>query len=122
MKEPSLLRDKFLGFAESCGAWLKIFGGIFWQLVRGLGVPKVHMTRNAYGFLVLTLIGLILDVGVILIGFHAIDDNNHKFCQVLNAATSSQVSRPADPIRNKAQEQQWEWYQRYMALGKSLGC
>ena len=83
---------------------------------------RVHISRNAYAFFLLTLVSLLLDIGVILIGLAAISANDHKFCDVVHAATANPITRPADPKKAPAQEQQWEWYQRYVALDRSLGC
>jgi len=52
----------------------------------------------------------------------AIVTDDHKFCAVIGGMTSLPVSRPADPARTPAQERQFEWYERFVSLGRSLGC
>lgn len=44
------------------------------------------------------------------------------FCGVVTAATSTPVQKPADPAANPSREQSWEWYERFVMLGRSLGC
>jgi len=44
------------------------------------------------------------------------------FCGVVSAATATPVTRPADPAANPSREQSWEWYERFVSLGRSLGC
>lgn len=51
-----------------------------------------------------------------------VHDTNRDFCGVVNAATATPVERPSDPAANPSREQAWEWYQRFMDLGRSLGC
>lgn len=51
-----------------------------------------------------------------------VQGTNRDFCGVVTAATATPVQRPADPAANPSREQAWEWYQRFMALGRSLGC
>lgn len=80
------------------------------------------LSRPAYAFLLLTLISLVLDVAVVLIGVYEINVNNHKFCQVVSPAIANPIARPPDPQKNVVREQQWEWYQRYVHLDRDLGC
>jgi hypothetical protein len=67
-------------------------------------------------------------LAVVLAGYglvsnsHEIAANNHKFCQVIRAATATPVQKPANPAANPSREQAFEWYQRYRDLGRSLGC
>ena len=53
---------------------------------------------------------------------HEIGTNNHKFCEVVTGVTSVPVPRPADPKANPSRETSWEWYERFVSLGRSLGC
>lgn len=70
----------------------------------------------------LTIISMITAAAATLVSFHQIDVNNHKFCQVITPFTSTKVTRPANPKANPSREQAWEWYERYVSLGRSLGC
>jgi hypothetical protein len=47
---------------------------------------------------------------------------DREFCAVVTAATQTPVARPADPAANPSREQSYEWYERFVQLGRSLGC
>lgn len=47
---------------------------------------------------------------------------NREFCQVISPFAAAPAARPADPASAPAQENQYEWHQRFTALGRSLGC
>lgn len=47
---------------------------------------------------------------------------DREFCQVISAATETPVQKPADAAANPSREQSFEWYERFMSLGRSLGC
>jgi hypothetical protein len=69
-----------------------------------------------------SLIPVILFGLSILFTVHYVNTANHKFCQVIRAATATPVQKPANPAANPSREQAFEWYQRYRDLGRSLGC
>lgn len=48
--------------------------------------------------------------------------SDHKFCDVVHGVTAVPAQRPAAPAAHPAQERQYEWYRRFAALGRSLGC
>lgn len=45
-----------------------------------------------------------------------------EFCQVITAATQPPAAKPSDPAANPSRVQAYEWYLRFAALGRSLGC
>jgi len=47
---------------------------------------------------------------------------NREFCQVVTGFTAVRVEQPTDPAANPSRENNWEWYERFVALGRSLGC
>lgn len=49
-----------------------------------------------------------------------ISANNHKFCQVIGSAVP--VPRPADPAANPSRETAYRQYEKFVDLGRSLGC
>jgi hypothetical protein len=71
-----------------------------------------------YAFTVLAVLMLLLSAANLLFTVSV----EHKFCQVTGAATATSVQKPADPAANPSREQSWQWYERFYALGKSLGC
>lgn len=58
----------------------------------------------------------------ILFTVHYVNAANHKFCQVVAPAIATPVQKPADPAAKPAQETQFEWYRRFAALDRGLGC
>lgn len=66
---------------------------------------------------------LVALIGVsMLFTVHYVNAANHKFCQVINGFTSVPVARPVNPSANPSRVQAYEWYERFLALGRSLGC
>ena len=71
---------------------------------------------------VLFAIPVVLAVFAIFWVNHTVTANNHKFCQVVSGVTAVPVPKPADPAANPSRENQYEWYERFVSLGRSLGC
>lgn len=78
--------------------------------------------KARYSFVVLAAMALLLSAGNLLFTTHEVSTNNRKFCQVVNATTAVPVAKPADPGANPSRETSYEWYLRFAALGRSLGC
>jgi hypothetical protein len=78
--------------------------------------------RARYSFVVLVILSLLIGVTSILFTVGYVNSANRKFCQVVSATTATPVQKPADPHANPSRENQWEWYERFAALGRSLGC
>ena len=92
----------------------------FWSILTKF--PHVRVSQRVYGVVLLVSISLLLSSGTLMLALRAISQNNQKFCLVVSPVVAKPVIRPADPKHNKAQEQQWEWYERYKNLNASLGC
>jgi hypothetical protein len=58
----------------------------------------------------------------ILFTVHYVNSANHKFCAVVGGVTSVPVPKPADPAGNPSREKQYELYEQFVSLGRSLGC
>lgn len=73
---------------------------------------------------VATLAVLVIALTATNIGFTIVwvGKSNHAWCGVVSAATATPVQRPPDPAANPSREQSWEWYERFVALGRDLGC
>lgn len=78
--------------------------------------------RASWAVVVLFAISAAGIVGNLLWTAHEISASNHKFCQVITATTAVPVPRPADPSANPSRETSYEWYVRFVDLGRSLGC
>lgn len=67
-------------------------------------------------------------VMVLLIGaclaftVHYVRSTEREFCAVVTGVTAVPVPRPADPGANPSREQAFEWYERFVTLGRNLGC
>jgi hypothetical protein len=53
---------------------------------------------------------------------HQVASNDRKFCQVITGFTSTPVARPANPRANPSRERDYLWYERFVRLGRDLGC
>ena len=85
-----------------------------------------HQTRRIrktiWSFLVLLGISALLSVLMLFLGVKIVQDNNHKFCQVITGVTSVHIPKPAHPAKDPSRERQYEWYVKFVGLGNSLGC
>ncbi|MGH3402016.1 MAG: hypothetical protein ACRDRJ_05765 [Streptosporangiaceae bacterium] len=52
----------------------------------------------------------------------AVAASDHKFCAVVTGFTAQPVPKPADPAANPSREQNYQWFERFVRLGRSLGC
>jgi len=53
---------------------------------------------------------------------HAIQQNNHNWCDALGLLTKRPVPRPADPATNPSREGQYEFYLTLIVLKHRQGC
>lgn len=58
----------------------------------------------------------------ILFTVNYVQSTEREFCQVITGVTSVPVPRPADPAANPSREKQYELYEQFVTLGRSLGC
>ena len=78
--------------------------------------------KTRYAFVVLAALTVLLTAIAILFTVHYVNQANHKFCQVVTAVASTPVQKPANPASAPVRQSQYEWQQRFAALGRSLGC
>jgi hypothetical protein len=88
--------------------------------VAPLSTPKSR-ARIRYAYVILALLTLLTSGASTLFSAHQIDTNNHKFCQVITGFTATPVPKPTSP-KQHAVTTQYEWHQRFVQLGRSLGC
>ena len=79
------------------------------------------VTRHAKAWGLAALIVLLAGVNLLYTA-RAVSESNHKFCGVVTAITSRPVPRPADPKANPSRATSYEWYLRFVRLGRDLGC
>lgn len=78
--------------------------------------------RGRYAFVALAVLALALSGACLLFTVHYVGANDRKFCDVITGFTVTPVQRPADPAANPSREMSWEWYERFVRLGRGLGC
>jgi hypothetical protein len=76
--------------------------------------------RRAY--VVLAALMVVLAAASILFTVHYVRTTEREFCQVVTGVTSQPVPKPADAAANPSREQNYEWYERFVRLGRDLGC
>lgn len=78
--------------------------------------------RARYAFVVLALLALALAGTSMLFTVNYVAANDRRFCQVITGFTATPVQRPADAAANPSRETSYEWYGRFVKLGRELGC
>lgn len=79
--------------------------------------------RERRAYLILVGISIFLSVTVLLVGIRLINANNHKFCIIFTNVTAAKAPpKPNDPKAHPSRERAYEDYQRFLTLGRSLGC
>lgn len=76
--------------------------------------------RLRYALVVLAVLPLLLSGANLLFTVSAVSGSDHKFCQVVTGFTAVRVPKPASPA-DVSRERQYEWYERFVALGRGLG-
>lgn len=82
--------------------------------------PGAPGARRAFAVLAAAMLALT----VINIGFTVIwvGKSDHAWCSILGAATATPVPKPADPVKTPAQENNYQWYERFTVVSRDLGC
>jgi hypothetical protein len=93
---------------------------IAWAKFRGMF--RMLKEDRRYAYVVLALLPIVLAILAVLINLEEISSNNHKFCQLLQAATAVSVPKPADPKANPSREKNYEGFVIFAQLGHNLGC
>jgi hypothetical protein len=79
--------------------------------------------KERKGFIILALMSIALSIGVLVFGSVQLANNNHKFCIIFyNITSSKSPPKPQDPKAHPSREQAYEQYQRFLTLGRELGC
>jgi hypothetical protein len=84
-------------------------------------VPNI--TKGAKrAVIVLFVLSFLLAGTSMMFTVYWVSSSDHKFCQVIQGVTAVPVKKPANPSAAPVRESQYEWHQKFAALGRSLGC
>ena len=78
--------------------------------------------KERYSFIFLVVLSVALAAGAVLISLQAVNDSNHKWCQIVNTITAIPVSKPDHPKADPSRERAYEFYIEFVDLQRSLGC
>ena len=70
----------------------------------------------------LVLLVAVLAAANLLYTANAVRNSNHAWCGVVTAITAKSVPKPANPGANPSRATSYEWYLRFVQLGRDLGC
>ena len=82
-------------------------------------MARVRANRSAVA---LVLVVAALAAANLLYTANAVRNSNHAWCGVVTAITSKPVPKPANPGANPSRATSYEWYLRFVQLGRDLGC
>lgn len=85
-------------------------------------MKRLLIASERRGFIVLALISCLTAFIATMVSLKAINDSQHKWCQVVNTITSIPVSPPANPKADPSRERSWEFFIEFVDLKRSLGC
>jgi hypothetical protein len=78
--------------------------------------------RERKAYIILVLISVVLSMGAYFLAVQAINNTQHKFCDIVNAVTADPIPKPSDPISNPSRERSYEFYLKFQVLDSRLGC
>jgi len=82
-----------------------------------------RLIRNPrYSFVILAALSLVFAFGATMISLKAINDSQHKWCQVVTTITAIPVPKPVHPDSDLSRERAYEFYNEFVDLKRSLGC
>ena len=84
--------------------------------------PPQVKRRERRAYIILVLISVVLSVLSILYSVRLVNGSNHQWCDIVNTIIVTPVPKPADPKAHPSREQAYVYYQKFVALDKSLGC
>lgn len=90
------------------------------ELARRLLTPITPGAARAV--VMLFVLSFLLAAASMLFTVYEVSASDHKFCAVVSGFTAVRVPAPADPKADPSRERQYEWYQRFVRLGRDLGC
>lgn len=75
-----------------------------------------------YNFVLLVALSMTLAFIAVMVSLKAINDSQHKWCQVVTTITAIPVPKPAHPEADQSRERAYEFYIEFVDLKRSLGC
>jgi hypothetical protein len=82
-------------------------------------VKNLKLRYRVFLLVIMMLLPSALAVGISL---YEIGQNNHKFCDVIDAALSGPAPKPANPVTDPSRARAYTDYVKFVSLGHTLGC
>lgn len=78
--------------------------------------------KSRYSFIVLVVLSCLGAFIAVSISLKAINDSNHKWCQVVNTILAVPAPKPGNAKADPSRERAYEFYTEFVDLKRSLGC
>lgn len=78
--------------------------------------------KSRYSFLILVGLSCLTAFIAVMVSLKAINDSQHKWCQIVNTITAIPVPKPEHPVAGSQPERAYEFYNEFIDLRRSLGC
>ena len=85
-------------------------------------MKRLLMPTERRGFVVLALLSCLTAFIATMVSLKAINDSQHKWCQVVNTITAIPIPKPEHPEADQSRERAYEFYTEFVDLKRSLGC
>jgi hypothetical protein len=76
--------------------------------------------RRAY--IVLVCISVVLSLGAFFLSLQVMHAHDRIFCDITQAVIKNPVAPPTNPKEHQSQQQNYEWYVRFVHLDHNLDC
>lgn len=85
-------------------------------------MPQRIVRDPRYSFIVLVALSATLAFIAVMVSLKAINDSQHKWCQVVNSIVAVPVPQPVGPHVDPKQQRAWQFYLEFVDLKRSIGC
>lgn len=78
--------------------------------------------KSRYSFIFLVALSMVFSFVAVMVSLQAVNNNNHKWCQIVDTITAIPVPKPTNPKVDPSRERAFEFYEEFVNLQRSLGC